>query len=100
MRMITLQIHAKAESRQCGPLFIMFSGLSRMFHQPEKYDSDFTGALSGFIAGRQQSVRVCALDTHESHICSKRGRSWERTEEQEREMRGEKKDVVKVAAEV
>lgn len=49
-RMITLQIHAKAESRQSGPLFIMFSGPRRMFHQTEKYDSGFTDTLSGFNA--------------------------------------------------
>lgn len=82
MKMITLQIHAKAESRQCGPLFIMFSGPGRMFHQLEKYDSDFTDVLSGFIAGRQESVRVCVLDMHESHVRSEKGRRWARTEEE------------------
>lgn len=65
--MITLQIHAKAESRQCGPLFIMFSDLGRMFHQPEKYDSDFTDTLSGFNAGGQGSV--CVADMRESRVC-------------------------------
>lgn len=52
LRMIILQIHVKAQSRQSASLFIMFSGLSRMFHQCEKYDSDFTDALSGFSTGR------------------------------------------------
>lgn len=76
-RMITLRIHAKAESRQCGPLFIMFSGLGRMFHQHEKYDSDFTDTLSGFSAGRKESV------------CNERGRR-ERAQEREQEMREER----------
>lgn len=53
-RMITLQIHAKAESRQRGPLFIMFSCLDKMFHQSEKYDDDFnaTGQESVCLMGR------------------------------------------------
>ncbi len=66
-RMIALRIHAKAESRQRGPLFIMFSDQSRMFHLHEKYDSDFTDTLSGFRAG-MQGVCVC--------VCVCGGHKW------------------------
>lgn len=68
--MITLQIHAKSESRQCGPLFIMFSDPSRMFQWSEKYDSDFTNTLSGFRAGRrvEMSERPCEMVMCESCV--------------------------------
>lgn len=89
LRMITLRIHAKAESRQCGPLFIMFSGPSRMFHQPEKYDSDFTDTLSGFSAGigRDVFLCVCVVDMHVKVIMciySERGRAARRERWKER----------------
>lgn len=58
--MITLQIHAKAQSRQCGPLFIMFWGLSRMFHQPEKYGSDFTDTHSVQVDSKVCNWWTCA----------------------------------------
>lgn len=99
MRMITLQIHAKAESRQCGPLFIMFSGPGRMFHQLEKYDSDFTDVLSGFIAGRQESVRVCWICMSHMFVVKKEGDGREQRKKEKRDER-KRRDAVKVAAEV
>lgn len=46
---------------------LCFSDLGKMFHQAEKYDSDFTDTLSGFNAGVCVSMSVWMPENEPIH---------------------------------